>query len=118
LVGYSRRAVERAGTLVHVLYVQGGTTMSVYQQPGTLDWERMPAGQRVQAGSLAAWETARGGEAILVAERDGMVVTVVARAQPDEMMQVAARVPEWSPSLAERVNLRCSELVESFTGGR
>lgn len=58
----------------------GGTLVSMFSQPGAVDWSRMPGGEKVQVAGQEAWTAVQGDDHVLVIERDGIVVTLVSAA--------------------------------------
>ncbi|MEO1063815.1 MAG: hypothetical protein AAFZ07_20545 [Actinomycetota bacterium] len=59
---------------------EGGTLVSMFSQPGEVDWSRMPGGERVSVAGQQAWTSVEGDDHLLVIERDGVVVTLVSGA--------------------------------------
>jgi negative regulator of sigma E activity len=95
LDSYDRRSVYARPGVVHVVYTHGGDWLSMYEQPGTVDWSQLPPnGRMMTVQDDRAWETTIGDQAVLVIDHDGMVVTVVSAAPTDDMMRAATSVPE------------------------
>jgi anti-sigma factor RsiW len=119
LDGYARRSAYASGGVVHVIYNHDGVWLSVYEQPGTVDWSRMPAnGKTLTVQDRAAWETKVGDQVVLVIDRGPMVLTVVSSAPADDMMRAATSVPPSSePSMATRMQRGAANLVRSFGTG-
>lgn len=69
------------GELVHrSARPDGGSLVSMFSQPGAVEWSRMSGGDKVGIGGEDAWTTVRGDDHVLVIERDGIVVTLVSAA--------------------------------------
>ncbi len=69
------------GELIHrAARPEGGTLVSMFSQPGSVEWSRMPDGDKVEVGGQDAWTTVRDDDHVLVIERDGIVVTLVSAA--------------------------------------
>ncbi len=69
------------GELVHrSARPDGGTLVSMFSQPGAVEWSRMPGGEKVEVAGQEAWTTIRDDDHVLVIERDGIVVTLVSAA--------------------------------------
>ena len=70
------------GELIHrSARADGGTLVSMFSQPGEVEWGRMPAdGEKVDVAGQEGWTTLRGDDHVLVIERDGIVVTLVSAA--------------------------------------
>ncbi len=113
---YRRIAGYQAGDVVHVVYSDGTFVVSIYEQPGTVIWSGLPAGDRMTIGRDPAWTTKRGQGEILVIERRSMVFTMIASAPHEEMMEMAAAMPARAtqPGLGERVRRACEQFVDSF----
>jgi hypothetical protein len=102
-----RVAVYAGGGTLQVLYTDGESEVSVFQQEGTLDWAELPdTGTRTDLGAERAWIGAAGeglGEAAVVVLPRGDIVYTVVTETPQEARAVAETLP--SPpgySLAER----------------
>ncbi|MBI2704422.1 MAG: hypothetical protein HYX32_03910 [Actinobacteria bacterium] len=120
VAGFARVSGYRQGNVVHLMYRKGPLVVSIYEQRGDVDWDRIPSGgQQMVVGDNQAWETTDGRTGIMVMDLDGgMVLTVVTAAPAEEMMTVARSVPDPpDPSLIDHAIQHCSELVRGFTGG-
>ena len=71
------------------MYSHDADWLSVYEQPGTVDWSSMPPGRTMTVQDNPAWEATVGRQVVLVIDQDGMVVTVVSSAPTDAMMRAA-----------------------------
>lgn len=86
---------------VQVLYSDGETEVSVFQQEGSLDWAALPdTGDRRRLDGRDAWVgtvTAAGGDAesaVVVVDRGSVVYTVVTDANVDAALTVAGELPD------------------------
>jgi hypothetical protein len=118
--GYKRVGVYRSETLVQVLYADGEHVLSVFEQPGQLDWDRMPPkGQAVTVAGHPArsYETRK---LRLVTWQGGeSAYTVVGDATADEVLAAAEAFPESRHlSTAQRLRAKCRRLVEEISGRR
>lgn len=101
------------GELVHrSARPDGRTLVSMFSQPGAVEWSRMPGdGEQVLVAGQEAWTSVRGGDHVLVIERDGIVVTLVSAApladggsELLDLVDERAPRPE-DPSLWERAKV-------------
>jgi negative regulator of sigma E activity len=113
---YDRASAYATDGVVHVMYHHDANWLSVYEQPGSVDWGNMPAdGHPMTVADDQAWETTVGRQAVLVIDHDGMVLTVVSAAPADEMMRAATSVPTPpAPTMSTRVQRGANNLVRSF----
>lgn len=110
--------------LTVVVHGDGETTVSVFQQPGRLDWDGLPRGRTERLGDRAVWRPVAPpstgrllGHAVLVAEAGDVVVTVVAD-DLDSARVVLDGLPDVKRRSAwERVHDACARLTETFAGG-
>ena len=104
--------------MLHVLYNDGFSELSLFAQRGRLDREDLPAhAHRVAAAGLDGWSFAwPGGEAV-VWDAGRTVYTIVGDVPSDELVEVAQSVPvRRSSSVAHRLRQACRNLVEAFSG--
>src|SRR3546814_19679074 len=76
-----------------VVYRAGDLDVAVYQQPGRLDWDRLPTGEVAAVGDAEVW-FGPGSPVVAVAQRGDLVVTVVSSDRAAALTAVAG-VPEW-----------------------
>lgn len=92
-----RQAVLRRGEVTQVRYSDGVHALSVFHQPGDVDWDGMPdMGSVSMVDDTMVWQGELGGSDVLVAQRGDVVVTIVA---DDDMgaemaMATAKMMPE------------------------
>lgn len=115
----SRRAVYDGDDLTVVVYDTGSAVVSVFQQPGRLDWGGMPPGRIGDHGGRTVWSPAArsGGRepAVLVAQIGHLVVTAVSD-DPDAAAAVVAALPEGHrDSSWDRLHDACSRFTAVFT---
>lgn len=96
-----------------IVYRDGKLAVSVYQQPGRLDWERLPAGEVVPIGSGDVW-FGPGQPVVAVTQRGDLVVTVVSDDRAAVITAVAG-MPEWRRRTTwHRVHDASQRLVQVF----
>lgn len=107
---------------VHLLYRSGEFGLSIFEAPGRVDWDAMPAGQgsRVRIGGRDVWRwdgpPAHG--RVIVYEQDGVVVTVVADEPGDAAMAIAELLPEPRDlSVAQRLERAVTRAVRVLAPG-
>lgn len=111
----SRRAVYDGDDLTLVVYGDGRAAISVFEQPGHLEWDRLPAGRVVTVDDREVW---LGGEAgaTAITEVGDVVVTVVS----DDPALLTAAV-EGLPAMRrdstwDRIHDACARLTRAFAG--
>lgn len=112
-VQLSRQEVWDGTDLAAVVYRDGDVDVSVYQQPGRLDWAALPAGEVASVGGQDVW-FGLGRPHVAVAQRGDLVVTVVSGDRPAVLTAVAG-MPEWRRRATwDRVHDACERLVRVF----
>ncbi|MDZ7674283.1 MAG: zf-HC2 domain-containing protein [Acidimicrobiales bacterium] len=111
-----REALFDRRDLTTVVYDDGGDGVTVSQQPGRLDWDRLPDGDIEQIAGRRVW-TRPGVPVVAVTEVGDLVVTVVG----DDLTAARAVIdglpaPERSSTL-DRVHDSCQRLIEIFALG-
>jgi sigma-E factor negative regulatory protein RseB len=116
--GYQRLAAFRADGVVHVLYDDGFSEVSLFEQRGRLDRDQLPAhARRVSAAGLHGWTFAWPGGQAVVWGAGRTVYTLVGDVPADELVEVAQSVPaQRTSSVAHRLRQACRSLVEAFSG--
>ncbi len=114
---YGRTALFDGIDLTSVVYEGNGTRVSVFQQPGRLDWDELPDGDVEELAGRQAW-IRRESPVVLVTEVGHLVVTGVADDEPS-LRAVVASLPEPErDSTVDRIHDSCQRLTEIFGLGR
>lgn len=116
--GYRRLGAYRSGGVLHVLYNDGFSDLSLFEQRGRLDHDQLPArAQPLTTAGLRGWSFVwPGGEAV-VWTAGRTVYTLMGDVPADELVRVARSVPAaGSPSVGHRLRQACRSLVEAFSG--
>ena len=95
--GMARDAIYMRDDVVHVRYSDGSHDVSVFHQPGSVDWDDMPdMGKVDMMADGPVWRGVLDGQTVVVTERGDLIVTVVADGDMDEGMAMHAseKVPE------------------------
>lgn len=95
--GMAREAIFQSDDIVHVRYSDGIHAVSVFHQPGKVDWDDMPdMGSVEMMDDEPVWTSTMNDVEVLVAERGDLIVTVVADGDMDHEMTMMASsmVPE------------------------
>lgn len=110
-----RRAVYDGADLTTVLY-GGAGEVTVYEQPGRLDWDRLPPGRTVRIGGRLAW-VQDGTPVVVVTEVGDLTVTAIAddRRKVEHVIETLD-APRRS-SIGDRVHDSCQRLMEIFALG-
>lgn len=116
-----RQAVLRRGEVTQVRYSDGVHALSVFHQPGDVDWDGMPdMGSVSMVDDTMVWQGELGGSDVLVAQRGDVVVTIVA---DDDMgaemaMATAKMMPEVEveQSFWDRVGAAPGNLLDRAAG--
>lgn len=112
-VSLSRHEIWDGTDLAAVVYRDGGIDLSVFQQPGRLDWDRLPPGDVSPVGDGAVW-FGPGAPVVAVTQRGDLVVTVVS-ADRAAVLTAVAGLPEWRRRATwDRVHDACQRLVRVF----
>lgn len=115
-VSLSRRAVLDASDLTVVRYRAGDGepgAVSVFQQPGRLEWDRLPAGTLEDLGGRLTWAS-RARPTVLVAQVGDLVVTVVGDDPAATTATLQAMPAVRRAGFAERVHDACQRFVATF----
>jgi hypothetical protein len=104
------------GGVTHIMYAKGTLVISVYQQPGLVEWSALPPnGALVQIGTDPAWDLAGQNDEIMVAEHGATIFTIVAVGDHDGMLEVLRAVPPASrPTMTSRMSHACRAIVQRF----
>ena len=115
----SRRAIFDGRDLVAVSYGDGASTVSVFEQPGRLRWDLLPAGHLEQLGRRQVWVLDRSGDdpTVLVTEAGHLVVTVVSDDRAAALTVIDGLPDIERESTWERIHDACSRLTEAFAVG-
>jgi len=82
-----------SGDAVHATYAVDGLGLSLFEQPGTVDWSALPAdGQMMDLDGDKAWLGTMDGMEVVVLERGGTVFTAIFQGHHDEMMAAIAEL--------------------------
>lgn len=112
----SRRALYDGEDLAVVVYGDGRGAVSVFQQPGVLQWDELPDGAIDTVGSRTVW-TRPGSPSVMVAELGGLVVTVVSEDRAAMTTVVHGFPAKDRGSAWDRLHDACVRFTETFAGG-
>lgn len=118
LIGSARRLSRHEaydGTdVAAAVYRDGDVRLTVFQQPGRLDWDRLPAGATEEVGVQRVWFRA-GSPVVAVAEKGDLVVTVVSEDRAAVLTAVGG-LPSWERRTSwDRVHDACQRFARVFT---
>jgi anti-sigma factor RsiW len=113
--GYEPMAAYRAPEGLHLVYRNGASIVSVFEQKGHVRWTGLPdAGSRLTMDGDQAWAMTMPTADVVVLARDGLVVTVLGGAH-DDVVALAEAVPDPpSPSLPDRMGEACAWVARGF----
>lgn len=115
-VSLSRLAVFDGRDLTTVVYADRESEVSVFQQPGHVDWDGLPPGRADRIGGRTVW-VRPGSPVVVVTEVGDLVVTVVAD-RDEAAHAVVAGLPEPTRSSTfDRVHDSCQRLIQVFALG-
>jgi hypothetical protein len=116
--GYRRVGVYRRDGVVQVVYGDGVYGLSVFEQPGRLDWSGLPAaGRAITVGGHRARSYAWPGGQLVTWEAGGSTFTAVGDGPPGEIVRAAASMRSARAlSAAQRLRQTARELVETLSG--
>ena len=109
----SRRAMFDGDDVTVVVYGDGRSSVSVFEQPGRLEWDELPDGAIRRIGERQVWER-RGSPAVLVAEVGGLVVTVVSDDRAAMTTVVDALPEKRRGSTWDRLHDACARFTATF----
>jgi anti-sigma factor RsiW len=114
--GFEPMALYAASDAHQLVLSDGDAMVSVFEQPGRVDWASLPAGgEMMMMGDDQAWHGTGDTGEVVVVERDGHVLTVVSGEPADAVMTVADEMPaSHRRSLADRVGDAMRELARTF----
>ena len=117
--GYRRVGVYVRDAVVHVVYGDGMYGLSVFEQPGHLNWRELPTGgETVSVGGHRARSYVWPGGGLVTWQAGGSTFTVVGDGLPADVLAAAASLPRGrSLSTAQRLRQTARELVETLSGG-
>ena len=116
--GYRRVGVYRRGDAVQVVYGDGVYGLSVFEQPGRLNWDELPAAGRAAtvAGHRARSYVWPGGR-LVTWQAGGSTFTVVGDGLPADVLAAAASLKTARAlSTGQRLRQTARELVETLSG--
>lgn len=110
----SRHEVYDGTDLAAAVYRDGAIRLSVYQQPGRLDWDRLPRGVTEDVGVHRVWFRP-GAPVVAVTERGDLVLTMVSEDRAAVLTAVGG-MPVWERRSAwDRVHDACQRFARVFT---
>lgn len=111
-----RRAVFDGSDLTTVLYESSDVAVTVFEQPGRVDWSALPDGSAESIDGRRAWRRT-GSPTVVVTEIGDLVVTLVTD-DGDVVHDIVATLPApRRTSTLDRVHDSCQELMEIFALG-
>lgn len=114
LAGYRLVGAYRMADGVHLLYEKGRHRLSVFEQEGDLG--DLPANLR-RVGDVWQWDDPRVGGRVVVAEHDGMVITIVGDESPEAVLEAMEAMPRpgGGEPFARRLRRACGDVLESLS---
>lgn len=109
----SRRALFDGDDLTVVVYGDGTRSVSVYEQPGRLDWDGLAHGDIVSVGDRRTWFRA-GEPTVAVVEVGDLVVTVVSEDRAAALTVVDGLPARRRGSTFDRVHDACQRFTKVF----
>lgn len=111
-----RRAVYDGADLTVAVYEDEADRVTVYQQPGRLDWDALPDGEWTEVAGRPAWYRS-GTPVVVVAEVGDLTVTLVAHDLEQAERAVTELGAPKRTSTLDRVHDSCQRLMEVFALG-
>lgn len=106
---------ERIGRGTHAVYSDGTRQVSVFEEPGRVDWPALPEGSLIDLDGSPGWHGTVDGYDVVVIERGRRVYTIVAEPAPGEMMDdVGVSMPADEPSVLDRIREASYDLTRVF----
>ena len=112
-VRLSRHVMLDGSDLTAILYRDGSSAVSVFQQPGSLRWEQLPDGALEVVGRRTVW-LREGTPAVMVTEVGDVVVTVVSDDRAAMTTVVEGLPASERSSTWDRLHDACVRFTRSF----
>jgi hypothetical protein len=114
--GFEPMALYAAPDAHQLVLSDGEAMVSVFEQPGRVDWASLPeGGEMMMMGDDQAWHRTGDDGEVVVVERNDHVLTVVSGEPADAVMTVADEMPvSQRRSFADRVADAMRELARAF----
>ena len=115
--GMTRDSIYMNDDVVQVRYSDGEHAVSIFHQPGEVDWDNMPTMGKVDMmADGPMWSGEIDGRTVVVTERGDLVVTVVTDDGMDDGMAMTATVPEVerSESFWDKLTSAPSNVLDRF----
>jgi hypothetical protein len=117
--GMELAAVFARGQLVLLSYSDGEHAVSVFEQPGVVDWKEMPDGGEMKpmADDSMSWTKAMEGTEVMVVSSGDTVLTVVADPGMGPMTDAVMSMADGDgdgPSITERLRRAAADVVGMF----
>ncbi len=97
---FERKTTVAADQVEQAIYAAGDETVSVFSEPGTADFESLPAEGLRTIGGLSAWVDDE--QSMVIVQAKASVVTIVGL-NPSEVGELLAEHPELEASTMDRV---------------
>ena len=106
---------SRVGRSTHAVYSDGSLQVSVFEEPGRVNWEALPQGDRIELDGSPGWHGSVDGYEIVVVQRGRHVYTIVAEPTPDAMMDdVSTAMPADDASVLDRIRDASYDMTRVF----
>ncbi|MBK9179533.1 MAG: zf-HC2 domain-containing protein [Acidimicrobiales bacterium] len=106
------------GDLLQARYTDGLTVVSLFEQPGRLDWSTLPPGQRVSVDGHDSWVARVGQSFVVITERGDLTLALVGPGPAERLLALVPALPEPPPpSLGDRLRAVGHDLVDTFSFG-
>lgn len=114
---YERVGVYRQADAVHVLYSDGLYGLSVFEQPGRVNWGALPPGKALRIGDGRGHRYSWAGGHVVLWESGSTAWTVVGDGPVDQVIAAARSLPAArSLSTMQRLRQQCRRFVETISG--
>ncbi|HEC08903.1 MAG TPA: hypothetical protein ENI86_04940 [Acidimicrobiales bacterium] len=107
---------EKKGDMAQAMYSDGIRRISLFEQPGRVDWDSMPDdGEMMNIDGATAWHGAIRGYDVLLTERGGMVYVLVGSGNSEPAMEeMTTKMPGADSSVWHRLIGVCEQTVDFF----
>lgn len=117
-VSLSRQAIYDGDDLAVVVYGDGDTAVSIFEQPGRLRWDSLPEGRVTSMGSRRVWHGERAeGPEVMVTQAGDLVIMVVSEDEGAARTAVDGLPDGDRGSAWHHVHDACSRFAEVFALG-
>ena len=112
----SRQALYDGDDLTMVVYGDGTSSVTVFEQPGSLDWDRLPDGAFTQVRDRRVW-VREGSPVVMVTEAGDLVITALSDDRAAVTTVIDGLPHHERDTTWDRLHDACVRFTRAFAGG-